>query len=204
MTLDHVNKYLLHDSAPAMFNAGRVAMPIFSMVLAFNLARPGALAAGVHARVMTRLAIAGAVATLPFVALGGLGWNWWPLNIMFTLLVATAAIKLMDSGHASAGIAAAALLVCGGLLVEFWWPALAVAVATWSYSKRANWPALLLVVAALASLQLINHNAWALAALPVVLLASLVDVRVPKMRWVFYVFYPAHLALIWLIRSTMS
>jgi hypothetical protein len=201
MTLDHVNKYLLHGTVPAMFNAGRIAMPLFAIVLAHNLARPGTLATGSYRRVMKRLAITGAVSTLPFVALGGLGWGWWPLNIMFTFLVATGAIALIDTGQASKRIAAVALLLIGGLFVEFWWPALAILMATWSYTKRPNWPAVVLGLAGLASLHWINHNDWAWATVPLVLLASRINPQLPKLRWVFYMFYPAHLAVIWLVRS---
>lgn len=41
MTGDHVNKYLFNGTLPFLFEAGRLAMPIFVFVLAFNLARPG-------------------------------------------------------------------------------------------------------------------------------------------------------------------
>ncbi len=36
MTVDHVNKYLLHDAIPALFAAGRLAVPLFSFVLAYK------------------------------------------------------------------------------------------------------------------------------------------------------------------------
>ncbi|MBK7549911.1 MAG: hypothetical protein IPI20_19875 [Rhodoferax sp.] len=42
MTGDHVNKYVLADSLPGLFELGRLAMPLFMFVLAYNLARPGA------------------------------------------------------------------------------------------------------------------------------------------------------------------
>jgi hypothetical protein len=89
MTLDHVNKHLLHASVPELFAVGRLALPLFGFVLGYNLARPGALASGSYSRTARRLAIFGTIATIPFIALGGLGWGWWPLNIMATLLVAT-------------------------------------------------------------------------------------------------------------------
>lgn len=76
MTLDHVNKYALHERVPALFYAGRLAMPIFAFVLAFNLARPGRLASGAYGRVALRLGAFGALASAPFVALDGLAWGW--------------------------------------------------------------------------------------------------------------------------------
>ena len=159
MTLDHVNKYLLNDSVPALFDAGRIAMPLFAIVLACNLARPGAKQSGAYWRVMKRLALAGAAATVPFVALGGLGWGWWPLNIMVTFLLATAAMHLIERAGAVNRVAAFGLLLIGGFFVEFWWAALAILMATWSYSNTPNWSALLLGLAGLASLQFVNHNA---------------------------------------------
>jgi len=33
MTLDHLNKHLLHASIPELFAAGRLALPLFGFVL---------------------------------------------------------------------------------------------------------------------------------------------------------------------------
>ena len=73
MTLDHVNKHLLHASVPELFAVGRLALPLFGFVLGYNLARPGVLASGGYSRTARRLAIFASLATIPFIALGGLG-----------------------------------------------------------------------------------------------------------------------------------
>jgi hypothetical protein len=204
MTLDHVNRYLLHSAVPALFAAGRTVMPMFAIVLAYNLSRPGTRARGVYPRVVRRLAIAGALATLPFIALGGLGWGWWPLNIMATLLVATGVMYLIERGGAGRVGAAVALFVIGGALVEFWWPALAIAVGAWGYFRRPNWPALGFALCGLVALYIINRNLWAFAALPLLYIASRVDPPLPRRRWLFYAFYPLHLAILWLVRAVMT
>jgi hypothetical protein len=201
MTLDHVNKYLLHAAVLVLFDAGRTVMPIFAIVLAYNLARPGTLERGVYPRVMTRLALVGAVAALPFVALGGLGWDWWPLDVMATLLVAAGVMYLIERGSAARVVGAVALFVIGGALVEFWWPALAIAVGAWSYFRRPNWPALVFALCGLAALYVINKNLWAFAVLPLILVAARTDPPVPRLRWAFYAFYPLHLVVIWLVRA---
>ena len=200
MTLDHVNKYLLHSEAVVLFDLGRVVMPIFTIVLAYNLARPGAFARTGYPKSMQRMAVAGVLATPPFIALGGLGWGWWPLNIMFTLLVASGVISLSQRGKIGL-VLAVGLFVIGGAFVEFWWPALAIAVGAWSYFRRPTWTALLGALVGLAALFLINKNLWALAAMPLIVMASRFDLPVPRMRWVFYAFYPLHLAGIWLVRN---
>jgi hypothetical protein len=60
---------------------------------------------------------------------------------------------------------------------------------------------LLFALLGLVALYDVNKNLWALAALPLLVLAARVDPPVPRMRWVFYAFYPLHLAAIWLVRN---
>src|SRR5277367_1315087 len=52
MLFDHVNKYLFAEKLPVIFQCGRIVMPMFGFVLAYNLARPDAFAKGVHGRMM--------------------------------------------------------------------------------------------------------------------------------------------------------
>ena len=198
---DHVNKYLLHDTVSALFDAGRVVMPIFAVVLGYNLARPGTLASGIYPRVVTRLAVVATVSSIPFIALGGLGWGWWPLNVMTALGLVTASLWLFDLGGPARVASGVSLLVLGGFFVEFWWAILAIAVAAWLYARRPRWSALGLAAIGFAGLHLVNRNEWALLALPLIALAYCVDLRVPRVRRAFYAFYPLHLAVIWAVRS---
>ena len=203
MTLDHVNKYIFKDAYPALFDLGRLAFPIFGFVLAYNLARPGALENGVYPRVISRLLIAGAIATPFFIALGGLLWVWWPLNILFTLAVATGCMWLSEKGTWAGSAGAAILFLVGGSSVEFWWPALAFILAAWSYAKRPNATALVIWILATASLYVINRNHWALAVLPLIYFSPKIQVWAPRLRNVFYVYYPAHLAVILAIATLL-
>ena len=204
MLLDHVNKYLLAGVEPALFALGRLALPFFGFVLAYNLARPGALACGAYRRLLPRLAAFGAIASPFFIGLGGLGWGWWPLNIMFTLFVAAAVLWLIEERSSSAIAGAIVLFLVGGLFVEFWWPALAYIIAAWLYCRRATWPRLIGWIGAAASLYLINDNMWALAAVPALFMLAGVPVALPRARWVFYAFYPMHLAALWGARALFS
>ena len=201
MTVDHVNKYLFNETSAAVFAAGRLAMPIFAFVLAYNLARPDTQARGVYQRTSMRLIAFGLLATPAFVALGGLLAGGYPLNIMFTLLTATAVMYLLDRG---AKLAAAAAFVVGGALVEFWWPAVGFALAIWLYARTPSWRSLVLGIACCASLQVINGNFWALASLPIFLATAQFDPVVPRLRWAFYAYYPLHLTALWLIRIPMA
>lgn len=204
MTGDHANKYLFNATIPGFYEAGRLCLPVFVAVLAHNLARPGALESGVHLRAMKHLTIVGAAASVPFVGLGGVFAGWWPLNVMFTLLVLTATTYLMERGGALRLAAAAGIVVFGGSSVEYWWAGVGFGLAVWSYMKRPSWAGAALSILACGALSFINGNHWALAALPLLLVASRVDVRLPRSRWAFYGYYPLHLGALWLIRIPMA
>lgn len=124
MTGDHINKYLFNGTLPVLFKFGRLAMPLFVLVLACNLARPGSLERGVYFRTMFRLTAFGIFASLPFIALGGLVAGWWPLNILLTLLVLTIILYFVELGATTSYMVALGIFLIGGSSVEFWWPAL--------------------------------------------------------------------------------
>ncbi|MBC7604221.1 MAG: conjugal transfer protein TraX [Ramlibacter sp.] len=210
MVVDHVNKFLFDEKLPGAFELGRLAMPLFVFVLAYNLARPVALTNGAFGRTLKRLCIAGAVTTPVFVSLVG----WWPLNIMFTLALCTAVLWLIEADARGSKVAAAVLFVVGGAFVEFWWPAVALCDAAWWFCRRpsgARGVALLLACASLAVVNGMSNavvngvavlafhpNHWALASLPVMAALTRVNVRIPRVRHFFYAFYPAHLVLLWI------
>lgn len=195
MTGDHVNKYLLHDSSPALYALGRMVMPLFAFVLMFNLTRPGAHESGIHVRVMKRLAVFAPLATPAFVHLVG----WWPLNILATLLLATLIVWLLERDSRSARCTAWIAFLVGGAVVEFWWPALLCCLSSWAFLRRPSGLRMLLWASATASLAAINGNFAAMATLLLIWGARQVVIPLPRSRWVFYAFYPIHLSLIALV-----
>lgn len=201
MTGDHINKYLFNETLPYLFELGRLAAPLFGFVLAYNLGRPGALKSEAYQRTTWRLLIAGVLSTPAFIGLGGLLGGVYPLNIMFMLFTATAAMLQLDRGKR---VIALAIIVTGGALVEFWWPAVGFCVAVWAYRRSPSWRALILAVACCALLWIINRDFWAMAALPVIVAVALVNVRLPRLKWFFYAFYPLHLYVLWLVRVPMA
>jgi hypothetical protein len=204
MTCDHVNKYLFNGTKEWLFDGGRIAMPLFVFVLSYNLARPGAMARGAYHRTVWRLLVFGGLTMPVFVALGGLVAGWWPLNIMFTLAAIAGLLMLLERRTLAGQVCAAGVFLATGAMVEFWWSPLALGLAVWLYCRRPSWMAIALAAAALGGIWYVNGNPWALAAVPIVVGASGVNLNVPRLRWVFYCYYPAHLGVLWLIRIPMS
>jgi len=192
MVLDHTNKFLFEGKIPAIFDAARIAMPLFGFVLGYNLARPSTTVA-TYLRTMKRLLIFGLVASPMFVAMVG----WWPLNIMFMLLLAVGFMLLLDRGGTWPRVLAMVVFVTGGAIVEFWWPAVLACVMAWAYCRTPTLNRLVVWVLAVTALGLINRNLWALAVFPVIFAAPYVKLKVPRWPYLFYGMYPLHLAVLW-------
>lgn len=197
MILDHTNKFLYRGQLPVLFELGRLVLPIFGFVLAYNLTRPGALARGVHLRMMTRLAVVGALATPLFNTMVG----WWVLNILFLLLLTVAIVFFVERGGNANKTIAAVLFVLGGACVEFWWLGLACCLTAWMYCRQPSVKRLLWWSLATGALVFINQNLWSLVAIPLLWVASHIDVTVPRARWAFYALYPLHLLALLVVQQ---
>ena len=203
MVFDHVNKYLYAEKLPVIFQCGRVVMPMFGFVLAYNLARPNALSLGVHRRMMVRLTLAGLAASPMFIILNGLyvtAHAWWPLNILFMLLLVVALTYLIDRGGATFYALAVVLFLFAGAFVEYLWLGVLSCLGAWLFCRDASTGRLLLWFLGTLSLTVVNGNTWALVAIPIMLLVGRITVRLPRLTWVFYAFYPAHLLVLLGIR----
>lgn len=204
MVVDHSNKYLFEGSVAWMFALGRVSMPLFAIVLGINLARPGMLANGGYRRLAQRLAAFGLLATVPFIAINKLPSGWWPLNMMFTMLVAVVSAWLFDMRRQGATIVACLVLAWGGALGEYWWPAIGLSLCVWAYQRQPSRALIASFMACLTLLWFVNGNLWALAVVPVLFALRWWPVMLPRAQWMFYAFYPLHLAVFWLVLTVKS
>lgn len=196
MTLDHVNRFALGFAFPWMFAVGRLAMPLFALALGINLARPGAGAFPVLRRTTTRLLVLGVLTIPAFAGLSpDVAW-WWPLNILFSLALIPVGVWLSRFLHPL--ILALILVVAAAPVDYFSAPALIGVGAYWIYSdparrSTAGW---LYLGLGLAMSCVLNGNLYALLALPLAALLARPATPFPRLKWTFYIYYPAHLYLL--------
>ncbi len=199
MTLDHVNHVIFNSQLPMMSEFGRIAMPLFGLVLAYNFARPETLQKGIYFRAMSRMAFFGLLAT-PFYIGAFEKASWMPLNIMFTLLLATGIIYLIDKGGLYRELLAIALFILGGMFVEYAWLGLGYCLTAWYYcNKPGIWRLFIWIISA-AGLYYANLSQWALVAFPIIFIATKIDFKLPRLRMAFYIYYPLHLAILLVIK----
>jgi hypothetical protein len=190
MVLDHVDAFVFHRELTWACALGRLVFPLFAFVLGYHMSRADALRSGVYPRVLSRLLLFGAVAQVPHGLLTHAAFGLFPLNVLATFAVAVGVMWLWE-----VGLQVGALFVFVALspLVEYGYPGVATCLTVWWLYR---WPSTVAAVAMLfawASLVFINGSQLAIWAIPLLLLASRLDVMVPRLRWAFYGFYPAHL-----------
>jgi hypothetical protein len=205
MTLDHVGKILLSDPL-ALDIIGRLALPLFAFLVAYNL---------VHrtrdpVRFLARLMVLGLIAEPIYRVATGLP----QMNILFTLafglILATAfspkwtAALPTDQKWTVRLLALTALLVVGPIL-EYGMAGVAAVAFLAQWSERGRMPDLLL-----AGVFLLTANAFVWYS-PALLLAyplvRLMERYPPKLKRapmaLFYGYYPAHLALLVGVRALL-
>ena len=91
---------------------------------------------------------------------------------------------------------AATLFIVGGMFVEYYWAGLLLVIFSYYFVKRPNWQHLLTIIFSLILLIDLNGNLYAFLFLPIVYLAQFVDLKIKRIKHIFYVLYPLHLFVI--------
>ncbi|MCG7937528.1 MAG: TraX family protein [Candidatus Thiodiazotropha lotti] len=199
MIADHIDVFLFSRQMPFLYEIGRLVMPIFMMVLVYNLAQSAIDNHQSYWRVARRLFVYGLI-SIPIIYLlrqnAGLS-ETFPLNILFTLLVVTLFCQLWEGGTTRDYTLAILFLLAGGIFVEYFWPGLLFGVSVWTYFRYRNWYFFLGVgIPALGLICLFNGNLWAIVSIPIILVLSKIRIKIPRFRHIFYVLYPLHLGLL--------
>lgn len=184
MTGDHVLTVFGLGYVPVVSELGRVAFPLFALVMAYNLAQDGA-DAGKSAR---RLAAWGLVATPAATLAFG---QVLPLNVLLTFAAAAGCVWALERRQWAL---VAFLGLVAPVALDYAWPGVWLVLAAWYWYRGQGgrpwlaWGCMGLVCA-------YNGNAWALLALPALRLGH-VAWPIPRSGRAFYVYYVAHLALL--------
>lgn len=196
MTGDHVNTVLLDGKVTWLYQAGRIVFPLFCFVFAYNMTRPDPVVwESVQQRVLKRLLLFGLIST-PFSMLAFGRPYGVPLNILFSFAGGLLLIGYVRERGWKNALLASAVLFLGGSIVEAHWFGLLLIVAYWASFARPGVASKLGVLLALLALSMLNGNLHALLAYPVIAIVLRIKVGVPRWRWLFYVYYPAHLAVL--------
>lgn len=201
---DHINKYLFNGTLPFLFEIGRIAFPVFAFVIAFNFSRVDAFTSGALKRMCIRLFIFACISSIPFVLLGGVRFGWWPLNILWLFFFASVCVYLLEhKGHVFY-IMALLAFIAGATLCEYWIFGMALCLSVWAYFKTKKLIFIACGLISLLSLQYVNQNYWALLSVPIILIAMKLNIKMPRMKYIFYVFYPLHLSALLIVRIPMA
>lgn len=209
MLIDHYNSFIKSEYSPLLYEIGRLALPLFVFVLGYNLAR---IPTAKLPKMMLRLLVFGVMATPLYNMLGAGLWYWWPLNILFTLLVAVGTVYLLTVSVPRrlvipVRLAAVLFFAAAGSMVDYFWVGPALVLVIWrlfstvSTFERAILYGALSVLTVL--LCLLNDSLAALLAVPVIFLSIQLcqNAQLPRMKWFFYGFYPGHLLALKLVKK---
>jgi hypothetical protein len=201
MFTDHIGRHLL--GLPEQSNAflvGRLAFPLFALVLGLNLARDGDRALR-SARTAVRLAGWGMVSVLPSIWARG---QPEVINVLFTLALGAGLCWAADS-ETSVPVR---VLACIAFAAVSWWVEFGVGgsllvAAVYLFATRRDpglgaMALLLLFATGWLNAFFAGWPAWwaTVAALPLAVAFRWLPVGMPRWPLLFYAIYPLHLALI--------
>ncbi|KTD23527.1 conjugal transfer protein TrbP [Legionella lansingensis] len=199
MTIDHFNRFFFNPNVYGAYCAGRIAMPLFAFIFAYNLARPGTLAHGVYFKSFKRLFLFGVLATPAYMAMKNLH-HIWPFNIMFLLLIAAILFYFFENRSLLQMMMTPFVFFIGGAFVEYNWVGVLFCISCWLFCRKPTLLRVLLCLVCYLLLGKLNENQWALASLPFIFLATKIDLKIPRIPYFFYVYYPTHLTFFWIVR----
>ena len=208
MIIDHIGAFLCGNPV-VMRLIGRFAMPLFCFMLAEGFLHTK----GKRGKYFARLAIFAFISQLPYDLLCNTGLTTiTKLNVMFTLMTGFAAMALIEYGGWAAICLPILFILAEYLHMDYGAYGVLMIVGFYLASKFLSkkkykvwrWLAYIAVLFTGTTIYVAaKHSAMQLSALlaiiPIILYNGKLGKRLPK--WFGYIFYPAHLLLIFLIKS---
>ncbi|MFC3567633.1 TraX family protein [Xanthomonas dyei] len=174
---------------PGVTELGRLAFPLFALVLAYNLAQPSADIE----KSVKRLFLWGLIAT-PVVAIAF--QRVFPLNVLLSFALAAVCILAIERRR---WVFLALCATLAPAAVDYQWAGLGVVLGGWMLWRNPwQWrlskaiSLLVLLVLPICVLCFFSDTFWGLLALPLLLLAR-VNILITRTRSAFYFYYVGHL-----------
>lgn len=227
MLLDHFNAVIFAGGLAWMNGMGRMAFPLFAFIFALNLARYDGLWDKWVAN-SWKLLLAGVAAMPAFIFMRETALqydSWYPLNIMFTFFFAGTLLAAwqrlrhlrqarrqgMPHGSRKYRLALSTLAMLSALVVmfstEYEDAGLLMILASFAFMRGRT--SLLFVSLAIAYLIFWQGMAWWVLGAPMLVALVMLaqsrwgDLPVPRVRHFFYIFYPAHLWVLMLLKLAL-
>lgn len=192
MVIDHVGALVFQQGKLSpTYLVGRLAYPLFAMVLACCLAQHAA-ARPISLAPARRLLLWALVSALPFgLAVG----RAWPPDIFFTLALGAALCWLADANYRwPARLALHLAAAVASLACDYFAPGVYLVAAMYRLQRRPSLGALFVLLLCAAGLSLLNFAPITLLAFALLPLAHCLRLRTPRLpAMAFYAFYPLHL-----------
>ena len=193
MLIDHIG-YVLFPGVTILRVIGRIAFPIFIYVLA-----EGFVYTRDVKKYLMRLGLFALLSEVPYdLATRGTILEFSHQNVFFTLFLAVLVLHLMSQAQniiIKYGVVVAGLLLCRLLHTDYSSIGILLVVVFWLFRERKVEKLLiigLIFIGLTGGLQL-----YALLALPLIAFHN--GEQGPKMKTFFYLFYPAHLLILYLV-----
>ena len=90
----------------------------------------------------------------------------------------------------------------GGLFIEFYWTGLLIAIFSYYFVKKPNWTNLLPIILGVTLLIDLNGDFYAFLLLPIIYFSQFLDLRLTRIKHIFYYLYPLHLFIIAFIKAS--
>lgn len=185
MLAEHVDRFLLQGRYN-LDTLGRLAFPLFAFALCFNLARSDRVGQSIR-----RLLVFGVLTQIWYQSLQ----DHFVLNVLFTFALPLLSVHAIQR-WGWFGLPVAVGAAAAAWFAEFWVIGYFLVIALYAWARRPTLPLWATFGVLVALLCLLNGNGYALGAIAVVYLVSLLQVQLPRIRGVFYWIYLAHFALI--------
>lgn len=201
MTIDHANRFFYFPPHYTAYCLGRLAMPLFAFVFAYNLARSNLSFPKAYFKSAKRLIFFGILATPAYMSMLHLH-GLFPLNILFTFLVA---ILLFYSIEHPKGnfLLTLFFFIVGASIVDYEWAGLLICLSFWLWCKEYYFAALMLGALGFYLLSWINGNSWGYFSLLIIFLCGNFSFNIPRSPYFFWIYYPLHLSILALLAKIL-